>query len=314
MPKTLPPPPTHYGLDVDKATLHLSGPALPGCCQLPNTPAGYKALLALLPAAAHLVCEATGGYERAVVLALQLAGRTVSVVNPHRTRAAAEAAGQRAKSDTLDAAELATYGTRFQPAPTPMLSPAQRRLQELVARRAQIVTARTAEHHQLEHLTDRKLCRQAQRRLRHSAKDLAQIDAWIAALLATTPALAARAQRVQQLEGFGPTNAATLLATVPELGTIGDPQAAHLCGVAPFIRQSGRWHGQRHIAGGRKAARAALYMAALTAIVHNHRLKKFYRRLLDAGKAKKLALVAVMRKLALLLNRLLRDQNFQLAD
>jgi transposase len=310
MPKT-PPPPTHYGLDVDKTTLHLSGPTLPGCCQLPNTPAGYQALLALLPVTAHLVCEATGGYERAVVLALQLAGRTVSVLNPRLTRAGAEAAGQRAKSDALDAAELATYGSRFQPAPTLLLSPAQRRLQELVARRSQIVTARTAEHHQLEHLLDPKLCRQAQRRLRHSAKDLAQIDAWIAATLA---AESARAQRIQQLEGFGPTNAATMLATVPELGSIGNPQVAHLCGVAPFVRQSGRWHGPRHIAGGRKAARAALYMAALTAIVHNHRLKLFYRRLLAAGKAKKLALVAVMRKIALLLNRLLRDQNFQLAD
>jgi transposase len=307
------PTPTHYGLDVAKATLRLSGPDLPGC-DLPNTPAGHQALLALLPPSAHLVCEATGGYERAVVAALQKAARKVSVVNPRRARAGAEGAGQRAKSDALDAVELALYGTRFQPAPTLVLSPAQRQLQQLVSRRAQIVTARTVEKNQLEHLDHPKLRRQAERRLRASARDLAQVNAWIAAALAAETTLAARAARLQQLAGVGPTNAATFLGTLPELGSVGDPQIAHLCGVAPFIRQSGRWDGQRHIAGGRAAARSALYMAALTAIVHNHRLKKFYHRLVAAGKAKKLALVAVMRKIAILLNRLLRNPNFQLAD
>src|SRR4051812_33509224 len=113
---------THYGLDVAKATLRLSGPGLPGC-DLPNTPAGHQALLNLLPPSAHPVCEAPGGYERAVVAALQQAARKVSVVNPRRARAAAEGAGQRAKSDALDAAELAAYGTRFQPTPTLVLSP-----------------------------------------------------------------------------------------------------------------------------------------------------------------------------------------------
>ena len=316
MPKKKPTPPrttTHYGLDVAKATLRLSGPDLPDA-ELPNTPAGHQALLQSLPASAHLICEATGGYERAVVAALQQAGRLVSVINPRQTRAAAQGAGQRAKSDAIDAAELAAYGTRFQPAPTPQRSPAQHRLQELVARRGQLVAARTAEKNQLEHLTLAQLRAQAERRLRASARDLAQLDAWIATALAAEDALATRAARVQQLQGFRTTNAAIVLATVPELGTVGDPQIAHLFGVAPFIRQSGRCDGQRHIAGGRSAARCALYMAALTAIVHNPRLKLFYRRLLDAGKAKKVALVAVMRKIALLLNRLLRDPNFQLAD
>jgi transposase len=306
------PPPIHYGLDVAKATLRLCGPALPGC-DLPNTPAGHAALLALLPRTAHVVCEATGGYERAVVAALQAAGRAVSVVNPRCTRAAAQGAGQRAKSDAIDAAELAAYGRRFAPAPTAPLSPARRHLQQLVARRGQIVAARTVENNQREHLQEPKLRRQAERRLRQSARDLAQLDAWIATALRAEDALAAHATRLQQLEGIAQTNAATFLALLPELGTVGDRQIAHLCGVAPFIRQSGRSDGQRHIAGGRAAVRAALYMAALTAIVRNHRLKHFYQRLVAAGKAKKLALVAVMRKIAILLNRLLRQPNFQLA-
>jgi len=307
------PLPIYYGLDVAKATLRLCGPDLPGG-DLPNTAEGHAALLARLPAHAHLVCEATGGYERAVVAALQQAGRAVSVINPRCTRAAAQGGGQRAKSDAIDAAELAAYGRRYTPAPTVQLSPARRRLQELVARRAQIVAARTVEKNQLEHLRDAKVRRQAERRLRTSARDLVQIDAWIEAALAAETTLAAHAARLQQLEGIAQTNAATLLATLPELGTVNDRKAAHLCGVAPFIRQSGRWDGQRHIAGGRAAARTALYMAALTAIVRNHRLKTFYHRLVAAGKPKKVALVAVMRKIATLLNRLLRNPDFHLAD
>ena len=302
----------YFGVDVAKATLQLCGPGLPGQ-PLPNTAAGHRALLKLLPANSHVVCEATGGYERAMVCALHQAGRLVSVINPQRTSAAARAAGQRAKSDPIDAAELADYGRRYEPAPTLPLSATQRTLQELVRRRTQLVELQTAETNQLEHLEDPRLCTQARRRLKRLAADLLAIAAWIAHTIKTDAALAAKAARLDAVEGFAATNIAVVLAEVPELGSIPEAQAAHLFGVAPFIRQSGCFKGQSHIGGGRAPARRALYMAALTAIVHNHRLRDLYQRLLARGKPTKVALVAVMRKLACLLNRLLRNPDFQLA-
>lgn len=316
---SLPPPPApgaesaaYYGLDVAKATLVLHGPAGP-LGEWPNTASGHARLLALVPAQGRVICEATGGYERAVVAALQGAGRHVSVINPRQSRAAAQAQGRRAKSDRIDAADLADYGRRFTPAATPAPTPAEQVLQELVRRRAQLVAARTAAQNQLEHLRDPRLRRQAQRRLRADQRDLAQLEAWIGAALSASEELAARAARLQQLTGIGPTVAAVALAEVPELGRTGDRQIAHLFGLAPFVRESGCWRGQRRIAGGRAAPRAALYMAALSAIVHNRRLREFHQRLLGAGKVGKVALVAVMRKMACLLNRLLRDPHFQLA-
>lgn len=303
---------SYFGLDVAKATLALHGPGLRRR-RLPNTAAGHRQLLTLVPAEAQVICEATGGYERQVVAALHQAGRAVSVVNAARARAAAAAAGQRAKSDPLDAAQLSDFGQRYEPAPTPPRSPSERTLQELVRRRTQLVEIQTIEKNQLEHLTEARLLRQARRRLKTLAKDIAQLAAWIEAAIQADAALRARAERISALEGFAATNVAVVLAEVPELGSIDEAQAAHLFGVAPFVRQSGPIKGQSHIAGGRALARRALYMAALSAIVHNRRLRAFYQGLCQRGKPAKVALVAVMRKLARLLNRLLRDPNFQLA-
>lgn len=303
---------TYFGVDIAKATLVARGPGL-SPRTLPNDDAGHRQLCALLPPDAHVICEATGGYERALVAALQRAGCAVSVLNPQRTRAAAQAAGQRAKSDPIDAAELSDFGRRYEPAPTAPRSDTERTLQELVRRRAQLIELQTAETNQLEHLEDARLLRQARRRLKALGKDLAQLGQWIEVAIAADAELTARAQRIQQLEGFAAVNTAILLAEMPELGSITTAKAAHLFGVAPFVRQSGLYKGQSHIAGGRPAARKALYMAALSAVVHNRRLRDFYQGLRQRGKATKVALVAVMRKLATLLNRLLRDPDFQLA-
>lgn len=302
----------YFGVDVAKASFVLAAPGL--CHQLPNTAAGHRQLLALTPVHAHFIIESTGGYERALALALHAAGRWVSVINPRQARDFARAKGRRAKSDPIDALELADYGAKLTPAPDLPPSASQQRLWELSSRRAQLLTARTAELNRQDHLTLKELRTQARALLRTLSRQIARLDQWIAETIAADPLLQAKAQRLQQIQGVGPLVAATVLAHVPELGHLNRRQAAHLFGLAPFNRDSGQAHGQRHIAGGRAAPRCVLYMAAMVAIVHNRHLKAFYHHLLQAGKLKIVALTAVMRKLACLLNHLLKYPNFTLAN
>jgi transposase len=309
-------PVVHVGMDVAKATLDLCALSADRASrrQFTNLPAGHRALLRWLKrlGSVHVVCEATGGYEREVVAALQQASLTVSVVNARRVRDFARAQGRLAKTDTLDASVLADYGQRCQPTPTPPLSAAQQRLAELMSRRRQLLALRGAESNRLEHLRDAALRRQLQGHLRTLDRQLKQLQNWIDECLNQEPELAHKLQRLCQVSGVGRLTALTLLATMPELGTLNRRQAAALAGVAPFNRDSGQCRGKRMIYAGRAAARAALYMAALVAAFRNSRLRPFYCRLIEAGKAPKVALVAVMRKLIILLNQLLKDPNFQL--
>ncbi len=305
-------PKVYCGVDVAKASLVLAAPGVRH--QIPNTAEGHRQLLALTPAHSHFIIESTGGYERALVLALHASGRALSVVNPRQTRDFARAKGRRAKTDPIDALELADYGAKLTPAADVPPSTAQQQLWELSSRRVQLIAARTAELNRLDHLGLKKLRTQAQTLLRQLSRQIAQLDQWIAELIAADSALQTKAERLQQVQGVGAVTAATLLAHVPELGSLSRRQAAHLFGLAPFNSDSGQAQGRRHIAGGRAVPRSALYMAAMVAIVHNRQLKAFYQHLLHAGKLKKVALIAVMRKLACLLNHLLKNPHFALAD
>ncbi len=302
----------YFGIDVAKASFVLAAPGVSH--QLPNTPAGYRRVLALTPTQAHFILESTGGYERDLALALHAAGRALSVINPRQARDFARAKGRRAKSDPIDALELADDGAKLTPRADLPPSPAQQRLWELSSRRAQLVAARTAELNRQDHLRLKPLQTQARALLRTLDRQIEQLDQWIAETLAADPLLHAKAQRLQQVQGVGPVVAATVLAHVPELGSLNRRQAAHLFGLAPFNRDSGQLHGPRQIAGGRAAPRAVLYMAAMAAILHNRHLKAFYHHLLQAGKLKLVALTAVMRKLACLLNHLLKNPHFTLAN
>jgi transposase len=305
-------PKVYCGVDVAKASLVLAAPGVRH--QIPNTAEGHRQLLALTPAPSHFIIEATGGYERALVLALHASGRALSVVNPRQTRAFARAKGRRAKTDPIDALELADYGAKFTPAADVPPSASQQKLWELSSRRVQLVAARTVELNRLDHLGLKKLRTQAQTLIRQLSRQIAQLDQWIAELIAADSALQAKAERLQQVQGVGAVTAATLLAHVPELGSLSRRQAAHLFGLAPFNSDSGQAQGRRQIAGGRAVPRSALYMTAMVAIVHNRHLKDFYQHLLHTGKLKKVALIAVMRKLACLLNHLLKNPHFALAD
>jgi transposase len=304
----------YSGLDIAKQNLqlHLAGRSH----DLPNTPAGHRRLLKLLTHhnSVHLVCEATGGYEREVVAALQQADLPVSVLNPARVRHFARATGQRAKTDPIDAALLAEYGRTLQPKPTAPRTEQEQQLAELVRRRVQLLEVLVAQRQQAERLTLPVLRRQAQSLVRRLERDLEQIEAQLHELRTQAIALDQRVQKLEAITGVGTLTALGVLAELPELGTLNRRQVAALAGLAPHPRESGQWHGRRSIGGGRSQVRRALYMAALVAARANRPLKEFYQRLRTAGKPAKIALTAVMRKLIVLMNHILKNPDFVLQN
>ncbi len=304
----------YAGLDIAKASLqlHLQNKDH----DLANTPAGHAQLgklLALVPEA-HIICEATGGYERAVVAALQADQVKVSVINPARVRQFARASGHQAKTDPIDAAVLTAFGHAFAPEPTPARSAPEAELAALVARRTQLLELRVAENQRADTCALPGLQKHFRQWLGQLEKQLEKIEALMAALLAQQTVLEQRVQRLDDITGVGAITAMTVLSQIPELGQINRGQAAALAGLAPYNRDSGQWSGKRHISGGRAAARRGLYMAALSASRSNTILKAFYQRLITAGKPAKVALTAVMRKLIVLMNHVLKNPEFSLAN
>lgn len=304
----------HTGLDIAKLNLqlHLAG----RLHDLPNTAAGQRRLLKFLAAQAgvHVVCEATGGYERDVLAALHAAQVPVSVLNPARVRHFARASGQHAKTDNIDAAVLTAYGQALHPKPTTPRTQQEQQLAELIRRRVQVLETLVAQRQQAERLTVPSLRRQAQSLVRRLERDVAQIEAQLQALRTQAATLDARVQKLEAITGVGAITALAVLAELPELGTLNRRQAAALAGLAPHPRESGQWHGKRSIGGGRAPVRRALYMAALVAAHSNRHLKEFYQRLRTAGKPAKVALTAVMRKLIVLMNHILKYPNFALQN
>jgi transposase len=301
----------YAGLDIAKRNLQLH--LADRFHDLPNNPAGQRRrckLLAQTPGV-HGVCEATGGYERQVGEALPQAGIAVSVLNPARVRHFARAQGQRAKTDRIDAAVLTAYGQSLHPKPTPARSALQEQLTELVRRRAQVWQLLVSQRQQAARLTLANLRRQAQSLVRRLERDLKQIEQQLQQLCSQVTQLDQRVQKLQAITGVGTITALGVLAELPELGTLNRRQAAALAGLAPHPRQSGQWQGRRTIGGGRAAVRRALYMAALVAARANHHLRPFYQRLRAAGKPAKVALTAVMRKLIVLMNQLLKNPSLE---
>lgn len=305
--------PVHAGLDIAKASLQLH-------CQgksydLPNTASGHLQLIKRLAAipGVHVICEATGGYERAVVAALHAASIPVSVLNPARVRQFARASGELAKTDPIDAAMLAAFGQAFAPEPTPPRTATEIKMTALVARRAQLIELHVAERQRADTCAEPVLGKLFTAWLTQLKKQTAKVEALIEALLAEQTTLAGQVQRLDDITGVGRITAVTVLATIPELGQLNRRQAAALAGLCPYNRDSGQWAGKRCISGGRAQVRRALYMAALSASRSNHLLQPFYDRLIAAGKPAKVALTAVMRKLIVLMNHLLKYPTFSLA-
>src|SRR5947207_3594218 len=296
----------YAGVDVAKASLqlHLQGRQT----QFANQPAGLAKLRPQLQSIphVHVVCEATGGYERPLVQALHQARIPVSVTNPAQVRAAAQAQGQRAKTDRIDAALLTDYGQRYQPKPTPPSTPTQVQLVALTQWLTQLVQnlalAKTqAEHHQVAFVR-----KQHAKLLAHYQSQIAAVEKQIQALLAQDAELQQRVECLDQIEGVGPRTAWLVLAHMPELGQLNRQAVAALAGLAPWTRESGTMKGMRCIGGGRPEVRLALYMAALTAARFNPVLKPFYQRLRTKNKPAKVALTAVMRRLLVYMNHQLK--------
>lgn len=297
------------GIDVSKDRLDVHVAPSGEAFAVARDGKGVEMLAARLSAlgASLVAVEATGGFEVVVAAGLGAAGLPVVVVNPAQVRAYARATGTRAKTDPIDARVIAGFLAATRPEPRPLPDEETRRLADLVARRRQIVEMIGAER-QREKRAAARTRKSIARLTRALEKELATLDRDIDDSVRGSPLWRETEDLLKTVPGIGDVTARTLLAELPELGRLDRRQIAALAGLAPWTRQSGQWRGRSFIGGGRTAVRAALFVAAMVAARHNPTLRTFYQRLLDAGKPKKLALIAVARKLLTILNAIVRDR------
>jgi len=300
---------TWVGIDVAKATLDLHLLPSGQAHSLANNNAGHQQLRKLLPdpVGCLIVLEATGGYERKVVADLLDAGYRVAVINPKRVRDFARALGLVAKTDRLDARVLALFAEKVQPPSAQKTPENQAEIQQLVARRRQLIDLRTMESNRLE-ITPSKAARKSiQAVLKILERQIDGIEAAIEKLVESDDDWRQKTQLVQSVPGLGGVTATTLVADVPELGQLNRQEISALVGLAPFNRDSGKHQGKRSIGGGRKSVRSVLYMAALAARRCNPIIKAFADRLTQHGKPFKVVLTACMRKLLVIVNALVKS-------
>ncbi len=251
--------------------------------------------------------EATGGYEGVVAASLSAAGFPVAVVNPAQVRSFAKALGKRAKTDPIDADVIAHFIEAAKPTARALPDEAAQAFSDLVGRRSQIIAMIVAEQHRKSRCRNKPLLKSIERLLKALQKELSDLDGQIEEAVEASPLRRAKDELLESVPGVGPRVAGRMIADLPELGTLSRREIASLVGLAPWTRQSGQWKGKSFICGGRAHVRAVLFMATLVAMRHNPTLKAFYERLLAAGKPKKVAIVAVARKLLTMLNAILRD-------
>jgi transposase len=295
------------GIDVAKRHLDVACHDAAGTARFANSADGIAQLAEELRERPPrlVVAEATGGYEIALVRALQAENIPIAVVNPRQVRDLARARGKLAKTDAIDAKAIALFGAVMEPRPVPKPVPGREAFGALIARRRQLIDMMIAEKNRREH-AEGPIKAWIEETLSAFKSQLASVDATIALAIDDDEELARRRDILISVPGVGDLTAAVILAELPELGTIGSKQAAALVGVAPINHDSGSHRGERHIGGGRTSVRCALYMATLSAVRHEPAIQAFYRRLKANGKKPKVALVASMRKLLTLLNTLLQ--------
>lgn len=298
------------GIDVskDRLDVHLrpSGEAF----HVPRDAKGLEVLarrFSSLPVAL-VVLEATGGFEASVAAALAAAGLPLCIVNPRQIRDFARAMGRLAKTDTLDAEVIALFAERIRPPARPLPEPERSHFAELVSRRRQIIGMINMETNRRDQAVDKQLIRRLNRHITFLESELSELDGDIGQAIKASPVWCETEALLKSVPGIGDVTARTLLAQLPELGTIGRHQLAALVGIAPINRDSGLMRGRRSIAGGRTSVRGVLYMAALTAIRRGSPFRPFYERLTERGRPRKVALLAVMRKLLVTLNAIIRNR------
>ncbi len=295
----------YIGIDISKDSLDMAVHASSQQWQFSNDNDGIarlcKTLLKLEPAL--VVFEATGGYEMPLYLALDKAGLPVAPVNPRQIRDFARSTGKLAKTDSLDARVIAHFGCAIQPAPHPL--PDTQELKIAQTRRIQLLGMITAETNRLKG-APKNLRKRIEAHITWLKKEISDTDRELREKIEKDPVWREKDSLLQSTPGVGPTLSAALIVQLPELGTLNRRQIAALAGVAPLNRDSGMMHGQRTVWGGRANVRAVLYMATLVATRFNPVIRSFYLRLCAAGKRKKVALTACMRKLLTILNSMLK--------
>lgn len=302
------PAPLFVGIDVSKDRLDVATRA-GDAFQFPNDPKGHDALVAkLLPLGVTLlVLEATGGLELPAAAALAAVGIPVALVNPRQVRDFARSTGRLAKNDSLDAAVLAHFAEAIRPPARPLPDAETQALDALLTRRRQLLDMLGMESNRLGSCADPKVAKDLKAHVAWLERRLKSVDAELKAMVQASPIWRGKDDLMQSVKGIGPVASLTLLAGMPELGTISGKEAAALAGLAPFDDDSGRHRGRRHISGGRREVRRVMFMAALSARTHNPPLKAFADRLKAAGKTAKVVLTAVARKLLVILNAILRS-------
>jgi transposase len=297
------------GIDVSKDKLDIalrpSGEAFSASRDAAGLDAVIARLAPLSPAA--VAVEATGGFETVVAASLAAVGLPVVVVNPAQARAFANALGKRAKTDPIDAMVIAHFAEAVKPDIRPLPDEAAQYLADLVARRRQIIGMIVAERQRQRQLCGKRLQKSIARLIKALEKELSSLDQDIDDAVRGSPSWREKEDLLASVPGVGPTIARTLIAELPELGRLDRRKIAALAGLAPWTRQSGRWKGKSFIGGGRTCVRAALFMGALAAARYNPALKAFKQRLINAGKPKLVAIIAVARKLLTILNAMVRD-------
>ncbi len=296
------------GIDVAKAHLDLAINGEATCERFRNDDDGIAKLTEQLRArrATLVVLEATGGYQRKVLAELLAAGIAGVAVNPRQVRDFAKALGKLEKTDEVDARVLALFAERIRPETRPVVDETTQEFQALLARRRQLTEMLVSEKNRL-HQAIKAVRRSIQAHIDWLKKQLRDTDKDLEDRLRDCPAWNPRVELLESNPGIGRLTSLSLLSEVPELGALNRKQIAKLVGVAPLSRDSGTRRGSRAIWGGRASARRSLYMATLVATRHNPVIRDFYARLLARGKAKKVALIAAMRKLLVILNAMLRD-------
>ena len=302
------------GIDVSKLTLDLDCLPVSASQQFANDTAGVTALVSLLQDSGveRIVIEGTGGYETAVVSALAVAGLPVVVVNPKQVRDFAKAMGHFAKTDRLDAKLLALFGERMKPPLRTLADEAQRALADVLNRRLQLVTMRAQEKARL--ATVPAVARKdIEQHIAWLDKRIAKLESDLGDRLKKSPVWCHKAELLESVPGVGNVTTFSLLADLPELGTLNRQKISALVGLAPFPDDSGKRQGKRYIRGGRAEVRCVLYMATLSARTHNPPIKAMYDRLTKTGKPFKLVMTACMRKLLTILNAMLKnDQTWKI--
>lgn len=299
---------SYVGIDVSKRRLDVHIAASAEAFAVPRNDAGLAQLAQRLAGltAPVVVLEATGGFENVVTAHLAAAGIAVVRVNPAQVRAFARALGQRAKTDAIDAALIARFAQATHPAQRALPDEETRLLADLVARRRQILDMMVAERLRRQHQANPRLRRSIDRLLAALEKEIAEIDTTLDDTIGGHPVWQAQEALLTSVPGVGPGTARTLLAELPELGRLNRHEVAALAGLAPWTRQSGQKHGRSQIGGGRTSVRSALFLAAMAASRHNKQLRAFRDRLVAAGKPRMVAIIAVARKLLVVLNAVMR--------